>query len=226
MWRSLIGSSGWGKAQLRGGFLLGVLLILNACAGPSVEAIRADLKAGRSPGAFIADVPFIAQREYYCGPASLAMVLQFWGESVGQDEIASELFIESIKGTLNFDLEFYARRRGFRAESFRGTLDSLKAEIARGRPLIVFLDLGAGPFTFPHFAVVTGYDESRRLVIAHSGTTANRLIPYWEFERTWAAKGNWTLLITPKSPARSLKDRKRKETGYGTSTHFSGEAPK
>ena len=200
MWRSLIVSNHRGKAVLRSGHLLGVLLILSACAGAAFEAIRADLAAGRSIGASIPNVPFIAQREYYCGPASLAMVLQFWGEAVGQDEIASELYIESIKGTLNFDLEFYARRRGFRAESFKGTMERLKAEIGRGHPLVVFLDLGAGPFRFPHFAVVTGYDESRRLVIAHSGTTANRLIPYWEFERTWGAKGNWTLLITPKAP--------------------------
>lgn len=181
-----------------GGVMALLLVSLAGCAAVSRETVRQDLLAGRSPGRYIEGVPFIPQKEDYCGPASLAMVLRFWGEWIDQEQIARELYIDSIRGTLNFDLEFYARRRGYRAESFRGTLEQVKAEIDRGRPLIVFQDQGIGPLAFPHFFVVIGYDDARQLIIAHSGVTENRLIPYWEFLWTWGKKGNWTLRILPK----------------------------
>ncbi|MGH7416732.1 MAG: C39 family peptidase, partial [Candidatus Rokuibacteriota bacterium] len=182
-----------------GSGLLAPLLLLSAagCAGVSPETVRQDLLTGRSPGRYIQGVPFIAQLDHYCGPASLAMVLRYWGEPVEQEEIGRELYLESVKGTLNLELEFYARRRGYRAESFRGTLETVKAEIARGRPLIVFQDQGIGPLAFPHFFVVIGYDDARELIVAHSGATEHRLISYREFLWTWGRKGSWTLRILP-----------------------------
>jgi len=181
----------------RGWFAL-LVLALAGCGLPSAEAVRQDLLAGRSPGRYIDGVPFIAQLDNYCGPASLAMVLRYWGEAIDQAVIAQDLYLPSIQGTLNLDLEFYARRRGYRAESFRGTLELVQAEIDRGRPLIVFQDQGIGPLAFPHFFVVIGYDEARQLIVAHSGVTENRLIPYREFLWTWGKKGNWILRILPK----------------------------
>ena len=124
------------------------------------------------------------------------------------DEITRELYIPSLRGTLNLDLEFYARRRGFQARSFEGTLTRVKDELRRGRPLIVFQDLGAalggmapgGAWSIPHFAVLLGYDDRARTVVQHSGTTAYHLLSYAQFERTWAARRGWTLLITPTGP--------------------------
>lgn len=177
--------------------LLGVALLLAGCQPLTFEAIRADLAAGH--GHYIERVPFIPQEEYYCGPASLAMVLRYWGVEADQDQIASELFLESVRGTLNFDLEFYARRRGLHARSFRGTLEGVKAEVRRDHPLIVFLDLGLGPYEIPHFAVLIGYDDRRGVAILHSGTTPNRVVPYAEFLRAWERRQRWTLLISPTS---------------------------
>jgi len=137
----------------------------------------------------------------YCGPASLAMVLRYWGERIDQDEVARALYLPSVKGTLNLDLEFYARRRGYRAEGFRGTLERLKAEVDAGRPLIVFQDQGVGLLGFPHFLVVIGYDDTREEIVAHSGVTENRRIPYREFLRTWARTRHWTLRVVPPDPA-------------------------
>jgi ABC-type bacteriocin/lantibiotic exporter with double-glycine peptidase domain len=173
-------------------------LVLAGCGtGAASGTIRQDGLAGRGAGRYLSGVPFIPQTENYCGPASLAMVLRYWGEEVDQDEIGRELYLPSIRGTLNLELEFYARRRGYRAESFRGTLEQVKAEIDRGRPLIVFQDQGIGPLAFPHFFVVIGYDDARQVIVAHSGVTENRLIPYREFLWTWRKKGNWTLRILP-----------------------------
>lgn len=182
-----------------------LLLFVAGCAPLSAEAVRQDLLAGRSAGRYIDGVPFVPQADRYCGPASLAMVLGYWGQPIDQAEIGRELYLPSIGGTLNFDLEFYARRRGYRADSFRGTLEQVKAEIDRGRPLIAFQDQGIGSLAFPHFLVVIGYDDTRQLIVAHSGLTEGRLISYREFLGTWGKKGNWTLRIRPKDGAGGMR---------------------
>jgi len=174
-------------------------LLGNGCGRASLDAVRADVIAGR--GHLIATVPFIAQEAYQCGPAALAMVLRYWGAAADAEEIGRALYLPSARGVLNLELEFEARRRGFRAQAFEGTLERAKAELRRGRPLIVFQDLGRGPLSVPHFAVLVGYDDLAEVVVLHSGTTEYHLLPYAEFLRTWAARRGWTLLVTPTGAA-------------------------
>ena len=174
-------------------------LLGSGCATVTLDVVRGDVAAGQ--GHLIATVPFIAQEEYQCGPAALAMVLQYWGTAADAEEIGRALYLPSARGVLNLELEFQARRRGFRTQAFEGTLERAKAELRQGRPLIVFQDLGRGPVSVPHFAVLLGYDDRAEVVVLHSGTTAYRLVPYAEFLRTWSARRGWALLITPPGAA-------------------------
>jgi ABC-type bacteriocin/lantibiotic exporter with double-glycine peptidase domain len=167
----------------------------HGCGRATLEAVRADVAAGR--GHLIATVPFVAQDAYQCGPAALAMVLRYWGAAADADEIGRALYLPSARGVLNVELEFQARRRGFRTEAFDGTLERVKAELRRGRPLIVFQDLGRAGVSVPHFAVLLGFDDQAEVVVLHSGTTPYHLLSYGEFLRTWASRRGWTLLITP-----------------------------
>lgn len=176
--------------------LAATLLLTAGCASQvTLDAVRAGVAGGH--GHLITTVPFIPQEEYQCGPAALAMVLQYYGAAVGQDEIARAIYLPSVRGTLNLDLEFYARRQGFQARSFAGTLARAKDELRRDRPLIVFQDLGLAAYPIPHFAVLLGYDDRTQTVVLHSGPTAYRVVSYDEFERSWARRRAWTLLITP-----------------------------
>jgi peptidase C39-like protein len=184
-----------GRAQLPSWLPLMVVLgAATGCMSIGLDRVRADVAAGQ--GHLITTVPFIPQEEYQCGPASLAMVLRYHGAAVEAEEIARELYLPSVRGTLNLDLEFYARRRGFQARSFSGTLETVKAELRRDHPLIVFQDLGVAAYAVPHFAVLLGYDDRAEAVVLHSGTTAYRVLSYAEFERTWSKRRSWTLLIT------------------------------
>lgn len=175
--------------------LLAVGLLGAGCARVTLDAVRAHVAAGH--GHLIGGVPFIPQEAYQCGPAALAMVLRYWGMDADPLALARELHLPSARGVLNLELEFQARRRGFRAVAFQGTLARLRDELRRGRPLIVFQDLGAGPVSVPHFAVLLGFDDRARVVVLHSGTTAYRLHSYVDFYRTWEARRRWTLLVTP-----------------------------
>ena len=185
--------------------LLPGLLALVGCARVGLEDVRAHVGAGH--GQLITGVPFIAQEAFQCGPAALAMVLQYYGARVDQDEIAREIYLPSIRGTLNLDLEFYARRRGFQARAFQGTLARARDELRRGRPLIVFQDLGFAAYPVPHFAVLLGYDDRAGVVVLHSGTNPYRVVSYTEFEASWARRRGWTLLITPPGEAARSGER-------------------
>jgi ABC-type bacteriocin/lantibiotic exporter with double-glycine peptidase domain len=174
-------------------------LLGGGCTPVTLDTVRADVVAGQ--GHLITTVPFIAQEAYQCGPAALAMVLRHWGAAADAEEIGRALYLPSARGVLNVELEFEARRRGFRTQALEATLERAKAELRRGRPLIVFQDLGRGPVSVPHFAVLLGYDDRAEVVVLHSGTTAYRVLPYAEFLRTWAPRRGWTLLITPPGAA-------------------------
>jgi ABC-type bacteriocin/lantibiotic exporter with double-glycine peptidase domain len=179
--------------------LLLVGLVGQGCGRTTLDAVRADVAAGH--GHLITTVPFIAQEAFQCGPAALAMVLRYWGAAAEADELGRTLYLPSARGVLNIELEFEARRRGFRTTAFEGTLERAKAELRRGRPLIVFQDLGRGAVSVPHFAVLVGFDDRAEVVVLHSGTTPYHLLPYAEFQRTWASRRSWTLLVTPPGPA-------------------------
>jgi hypothetical protein len=153
----------------------------------------------------IRGVPFLPQEVYQCGPAALAMVLRHHGappEVADPEAIGAALRLPSGRGTLNLELELQARRLGFGTRAFAGTLAAARDELRRGRPLIVFQDLGPAPLVSrPHFAVLIGFDDQAREVILHSGRTPYLRTGYAAFDRTWAARRRWTLLVLPPGPA-------------------------
>jgi ABC-type bacteriocin/lantibiotic exporter with double-glycine peptidase domain len=141
----------------------------------------------------IPDVPFYPQEEYQCGPASLASVLGYWGAGADQDDIAREIFSRSARGTLTIDMILYAKRKGFHAEQFKGSMEKLRGSLDAGYPLIVLVDYGVSVIQINHFMVVTGYTNDG--VIVHSGKTPNKFLHEKDFLSSWKKTGYWTLLI-------------------------------
>jgi len=152
----------------------------------------------KGPEAFrvIQKVPFYSQKAYQCGPASLAGVLNYWRLPVPPEVIATEIYSQSAKGTLNLDLALYARERGFKATSYPGSVEDIRKKIDSGFPLIVLVDYGFLVYQQNHFMVIIGYGEEGILV--NSGKHQHQFIPYNSFLRTWEKTKFWTLLITPK----------------------------
>jgi ABC-type bacteriocin/lantibiotic exporter with double-glycine peptidase domain len=144
----------------------------------------------------IPNVPFYPQEEFQCGPASLAGVLNYWGINVSPEEIASEIYSESARGTLNIDMGLYAEKRGLKARRYRGSLEDIKSKIDSGYPLIVLVDEGFLVYQKNHFMVVIGYGGEG--ILANSGREQHKFIPVKDFLRSWERTKFWTLLITPK----------------------------
>jgi ABC-type bacteriocin/lantibiotic exporter with double-glycine peptidase domain len=146
---------------------------------------------------YISDVPFFPQSKYQCGPAALASVLNYYGCRVNQGTIVEAIYKKRLKGTLSIDMTLFARRMGFDARAYRGSLTDLKGHILKDRPLIVFQDLGYPLLPIRHFSVVIGYDDAEGILVLHSGKRINKVISYERFLRSWAEMEYWTLLILP-----------------------------
>jgi len=138
-------------------------------------------------------VPFIAQKPNYCGPAALAMLANYYGHPVSQDEIASAIYLPDIGGTLSNELGDYARRFHLWVRQYHGSLDDLREKLAAGVPLLVLGRFGDRP----HFFVVLGLDTFRQVVIVHSDTRARFEMRLEDFQRHWDGANNWTLLVCP-----------------------------
>jgi len=141
-------------------------------------------------------VPFVAQQEDTCGPAALAMVLRFWGDSASHDALARELDAVELRGVAGSRLAEAARSRGMTAIAYEGDDVQLRAFVGRGRPLVVAWDMGRGRF---HNVVVVGFDGDD--VIVHDPAQGpSRRVAGKTFAARWAGAGHWTLLVLPAAP--------------------------
>lgn len=179
-------------------FVLAALLFAPAgCAGPDRAKVLEDIRTDPLGGAFIEGVPFFPQKDRMCGPAALASVMEYYGGADRFDEVAKEVYSEVLKGTLPVDLLIYAREKGFNARYYEGGFEDLKGNLAAGRPLILFLNLGIAEYPVGHYVVAVGYNDRASTIIAHSGMKKESFISYKKLKRTWSMTGYSTLLLTP-----------------------------
>ncbi len=137
------------------------------------------------------EVPFIAQKTNYCGPAALAMVANFYGHAVTQDEIASAIYLPEIHGTLTADLADYAQRFDLWTRQYRGTRADLHEKLSADIPVIVLGKLGHQY----HYFVVLDYRGDQ--LIVHSDTCPRLQLREDDFLRWWDRADRWTLLVCP-----------------------------
>ncbi len=90
----------------------------------------------------------------------------------------------------------YAKKSGFKAVSYKGSIEDIQVEIDQARPLILYLDIGYKIFPEGHYIVVVGYNKEG--ILAHSGKDKEVFMRYDKLLKSWGKTGFWTLLILPK----------------------------
>jgi tetratricopeptide (TPR) repeat protein len=177
--------------------------LLGACAGPAGPPAA---PSGASPAATAASlpdpirltgVPFVAQPDWQCGPASLAMALVAAGREVPVARLAERAFVPGLQGALQAEMLAATRAQGMLATELPPSLDALRAELADGWPVVVLQNLGLAFAPRWHYALLTGVDLAAREVVLHSGDTPSLAMPLDTFERTWARGGRWAFAVTP-----------------------------
>lgn len=177
-----------------GVFLAAMLsLLLSACM--TTQAL--DLRTQPPASVELSDVPFYAQRDFHCGPATLAMVMTYLGRPATPDELAPDLYLPGRQGTLTDELVAQARVRGFIPERLPPTLRALADAVQAGSPVIVLQNNGLSWYPIWHYAVLIGVDAARGEVVLRSGEQ-RRLVMSWSvLERTWARGGHWAIRLLP-----------------------------
>ena len=168
-------------------------ILFSGCAGLN-RPVLPEQAVGIPPRVELETVPFYPQKEYQCGPASLAMVLNWSGLPIYPEELTAEVFTPELKGSLQSAMVSTVRRNGRVAYVFTG-LSNLFAEVAAGHPVIILQNLGLSWYPVWHYAVVIGYDLSERYVILRSGNIRRKLMSFQVFEKTWSRGNYWGLLI-------------------------------
>jgi len=155
------------------------------------------------------DVPFVRQPREGCGAASIAMIIEYWrGQGYPTEErfaevhyIQNALYLPQEHGIRASLVRDYFDQHGFRTYTFQGDRALLAHHLARGRPLMVALQMDRnGPL---HYLVIAGIEPQQDVILVNDPAQRKLLkVGLRDFEREWQAAGNWTLLAVPQSGAR------------------------
>lgn len=154
----------------------------------------------------IADVPFFPQEEYYCGPTTLAEVLNFYGFETEAEEIAPSLFIPERRGSLQIEMVSSARQYGLLSYAQKTTIEKLLSLVSEDIPVIVLQNLGTSWYPRWHYALVIGYNLADGTVLLHTGPSPSRTVPMALFENTWRRGEYWMLAAFPPQKSSSYLD--------------------
>ncbi len=154
----------------------------------------------RQQGGFYLTVPFRRQVGFLCGPASLAMVLEYWGRASDHRYSVESPSLSRAEGLTGAELRDAARRHGFLAESLQADSEFVRHQLKAGRPLILLLGNGS-PNRPGHFVVVVGWDPSANNWLIHDPSKG----PYQRvddriLQERWNVAERWTLLVVPRNP--------------------------
>jgi tetratricopeptide (TPR) repeat protein len=173
-------------------------LALAGCAAP-VAFLHVSLPDRFPSQHRIVAVPFFPQTGHQCGPAALAMALQYSGAAATTDELQAAVYTPGRKGSLQSGMITAARRHDRLAYPIQG-LEELLQEVAAGNPVIVLQNLGLQWMPRWHYAVVIGFDLQARSITLHSGKQPARRVALKTFHHTWRRAQCWGLLVL--SPGR------------------------
>lgn len=182
-------------------WLAGLLaaLWLAGCATrmPQTAALQTNWPIGLPQQALIATVPFIAQDDYQCGPAALAMVAQHAGVQQSLATWVQQVYVPARQGSLQSEMLAASRRSGLLAYPLAPRLEALLREVAAGQSVLVLQNLSFAFSPVWHYAVVVGFDATQASITLHSGRTEHMRMPLTTFERTWARANHWAMLALP-----------------------------
>ncbi|MEM7304326.1 MAG: PA2778 family cysteine peptidase [Pseudomonadota bacterium] len=149
------------------------------------------------PGDIYIDVPFIAQKKYYCGPATLAMVSDYYGRDITSQQIEHLMLLPVLKGTLQVEMQATTRSLDMAAFTMHMDRESLIAAIDQERPVIVLQNLSLDIYPRWHYAVVVGRSPNTDHLLLHSGEHEYYRVRWQTFENTWKRSGKWALMPLP-----------------------------
>lgn len=141
----------------------------------------------------LAITPFLQKKLNLCGAAAMAMVLTYWGRKTSVGEVVQALGPPGPRGYTGFQLLSLARREGFAAFIYRGSMLDLYLNLRKTRPLIIIKSKPG----YNHFVVVIGATRRGDLILAdpETGPVVTRADVLGD---QWRRSDYFTLLVAPR----------------------------
>lgn len=143
----------------------------------------------------LSGTPFFPQTDYYCGPASLATLLNESGRDIAPQALVSQVYLPGRQGSLQIEMTAAVRRNGRMPYRVDPVLEALLAELRAGRPVLVFQNLGIRLLPVWHYAVVIGYDPGEDTILLRSGTEPRKVMTAADFLETWERADKWAMVV-------------------------------
>ena len=141
-------------------------------------------------------VPYLPQDDFQCGPAAVAMVMDFNGGGVPLQTLMAEIYSPALRGSLQPALLAAGRRHGWLAWEI-SDFAAILQEVAAGRPVIILQNRGLSWKPVWHYAVVVGFDAAKERIYLTSGREEQRPVATRTVLKTWERGGRWGLLLLP-----------------------------
>lgn len=167
----------------------------------------------KEPGstALVSNLRHTYQTFNNCGPATLSMILGWYGKNVSQSELADKMRpYQNQKGDNDdktiFTYEFvdWAKEYGFEAIGrVNGDIELLKKFTSNGIPVVVKTWLHVNE-DIGHFRIVRGFDESKKVIIQDDSYEGpNKKFSYFDFLSMWQPF-NYSYIVVYKPEQKSL----------------------
>lgn len=179
--------------------LLAAPLLLSGCAliVPQTDSLRTHWPDDLAQRAELDSVPFFPQKDYQCGPASLATLMAHSGVSVVPDDLVAKVYLPSRGGSLQVEMLAAARSHGLVSWKLAPKFDDVLREVEAGTPVIVMQDYGLWPISYWHYAVVVGFDRGAGKAVLRSGEKRRLEMPFAVLEFTWKESAYWAMVAVP-----------------------------
>jgi len=134
------------------------------------------------------------QRNAECAAFSTAYILRHFGQEADGEELYKLFPSKTRSGTVYpKGIRTVLKEKGYHTKYYKGTIDTLKYEVSKGTPVIVFIKAQRGD-SHLHFVPVIGYDEENIYIaesIKHLANVQgqqnryNRKVPISDFKKMW-----------------------------------------
>lgn len=137
-----------------------------------------------------------------CGPATMAMMLSYWGWKGDQTVIQEVLRPNRRDKNVRWDeMVYYVKNyAGWLDALFRagGSVAGVKPFIANGYPVIIAAGYTVKEGWVGHYLLLTGYDDAQQAFIVQDSTGGpDRTVPYVDIDREWQQFNRYFILVYP-----------------------------
>ncbi|MDT3496557.1 tetratricopeptide repeat protein [Bacillus toyonensis] len=151
----------------------------------------------------------IVQKDNYCVPTSLEMMLQLWGEKRTQDEIAE--FIFDMTGSKFSDTVSYIEELGYEYRYFKGNEEIYKILLDRKIPVLLSIDIEHAS----HVQVLSGYDDTlQAFYVQDPNFIEPVLVEYSKLQEKYRYTGCLAITFVPKEKKEQLAFLSEEEHYY------------